>query len=267
MRPNRLKRRLARGELARGLSMMIPSPQLVEMAGHVGFDWVLLDCEHGTMTPESVETMTMAAELTGMTAIARPRSSTPEDILEVLERGVAGVQVPHVRSAQEAADVVAAVRFHPAGRRSLAARTRPAAYGLSGSLAEFARAANDELLVCVQIEDTQALGCLEEIVAVPGVDVVFIGPADLSQSLGHPGDAGHPDVRKAMARAFDTITRSGLHAGSAGTALRWTEYLDQGVLYVYTHLPGILADGSSQYLALGAGDRVGTPELSALDKP
>ena len=89
-----MKEKLHAGEPAFGVSVMIPSPQLVEMLGAYGFDWVLLDCEHGTLTLESVELMTMAAEAAGITAIARPMSNSPAHILQVLDRGVAGVQVP-----------------------------------------------------------------------------------------------------------------------------------------------------------------------------
>ena len=111
MHPNKMKAKLAAGDPALGLSLMIPSPQLVEMAGGVGFDWVLIDCEHGTITLETVELMIMAAEASGVTPIVRPRSNNAQDIVEVMDRGAAGVQVPHVvdgaaaRAAVEASSI------------------------------------------------------------------------------------------------------------------------------------------------------------------
>ena len=108
MKQNRMKEKLRAGEAAYGVSVMIPSPQIVEMVGAAGFDWVLLDCEHGTPTLESVEQMVMAAEACGITAIARPVTRSPEHILQVLDRGVMGVQVPHVNTAEEARQVEAA---------------------------------------------------------------------------------------------------------------------------------------------------------------
>jgi 4-hydroxy-2-oxoheptanedioate aldolase len=247
MRPNQMKRKLQSGGVARGLSMMIPSPQIVEIAGLIGFDWVLLDCEHGTMTLESVELMAMAAEACGITAVARPRSSEPDAILEVLERGVSGVQVPHVSSADQARDIVAATLYHPRGSRGLAARTRPAAYGIGIALEEYVRQANEELLICLQLEDREALQNVEAILEVPGVDIIFLGPSDLSQSLGHPGAADHPDVVAAMEQAFDVVLQHGRIAGSAGGVAQWNAYGQRGVRYLYAHLPAILAEGSRPF--------------------
>jgi len=97
-----MKEKLLGGGPAFGVSVMFPSPQVVEMIGGLGFDWVLIDCEHGSISPESVEVMAMAAELSGITPIARPRMNSPEAILEVMDRGVLGVQVPHVNTAADA---------------------------------------------------------------------------------------------------------------------------------------------------------------------
>ncbi|HVC11165.1 MAG TPA: aldolase/citrate lyase family protein, partial [Burkholderiales bacterium] len=144
MKANTMKRKLLAGEAALGVSLMIPSPQLVEMLGALGFDWVLLDCEHGTLSAESVELMAMAAEASGMTAIARPATRSAEHILRVLDRGVLGVQVPHVNPAEEARAVVRAVKYHPLGSRGLAAGTRAATYDAHGALADYVRAANEE---------------------------------------------------------------------------------------------------------------------------
>lgn len=257
MRANRLKARLTRGSVAPGLSLMLPSPQLVTVVGRLGFEWVLLDCEHGSISRESLELMTIAAEASGLTAIARPRDASPGAILEVLESGVMGVQVPHVSTAAAAREVVAAVKYHPLGSRGLAARTRPAGYGIGVALDQYAEHANAETLVCIQIEDRDGLDNLPEILEVDGVDVFFLGPSDLSQSLGHPGDADHPDVREAMAHAFETITRAGKTAGSAGGTERWQFYLEHGATYLYTHLPTVLAAGSREFidvtLAVGSG--------------
>src|SRR4026207_734898 len=116
MKPNRMKAKLAAGPPAIGGSGPVPSPQIVEMLGAFGFDWVLLDCEHGALTLESVELMAMAAEASGMTAIARPATRSADHILQVLDRGVMGVQVPHVNTAADAREGVQAVKSPPLGR-------------------------------------------------------------------------------------------------------------------------------------------------------
>src|ERR671929_1671994 len=157
MRANVMKAKLAAGQPALGLSVMIPSAQIVEMAGGLGFDWVLIDCEHGTISLETMELMIMAAEAGGVTPIVRPRSNGAQDIVEVMDRGAAGVQVPHVASRADAVAAVEAVKFHPMGRRSLAAGTRASGYGFRGSAGDFVAAANRETLVCVEIEDEAAI--------------------------------------------------------------------------------------------------------------
>jgi 4-hydroxy-2-oxoheptanedioate aldolase len=252
MRTNVMKAALARGEIAAGVSLMFASPQLVEIVARLGFNWVLLDCEHGAISVESLEVMTMAAEASGISAVARPRSSSREAILEVLERGVHGIQVPHVNTPEQARAVVEATKFAPEGSRGLAARTRPAGYGIGITLEEYSRLSNDETLICVQLEEEEALENLDDIVEVGGIDVFFLGPSDISQSLGLPGQAEHPDVRGAVDAAIATIVRGGRIAGSAGSAPSWDRYRQQGATYLYTHLPTILAAGAEEFLGASA---------------
>jgi len=249
MLKNRLKEKLLSGQPAFGVSVMFPSPQVVEMVGRLGFDWVLIDCEHGSISPESVELMAMAAELAGVTPIARPWSNSPEAILRLMDRGVMGVQVPHVNTAADARRAVESVKFHPRGTRGLAAGTRPAHYGFGVSAADYVEEANRETLVCIQLEEAEALGNLGEILQVEGVDVFFIGPSDLSQSLGYPGRSDAPEVREAMDRAFAAIVAAGKVPGSAGNLQAIRGYQRKGVRYLYTHLPTLLANGSREFLA------------------
>lgn len=241
---SRLQELLAASRLALGVSVMIPSPQIVEMVGALGFDWVLIDCEHGAVGPESVELMAMAAHGAGISAIARPPSADPVDILRLLDRGVDGIQVPHVGTADEAAGVVAAARFAPLGHRSLAAGTRAGGYGLGVTQTAHAAAANQDILICVQVEDVPALAHVDAIARVPGVDVVFVGPSDLSASLGHPGQADHSEVRAAMEHAFRRVVAVGARAGTAGGVPALRRYAARGVTYFYTHLPTLLQLGS-----------------------
>ena len=124
MKPNRMKEKMTRGEPALGCSVMFPSPQVVEMLGYAGFDWVLIDCEHGSIGLADVELMAMAADAVGITAIARPRTNAVSDIQAVMDRGVMGVQVPHVNTAEEARRTVAAVKFGAGAQRGLAVGTR-----------------------------------------------------------------------------------------------------------------------------------------------
>jgi 2-keto-3-deoxy-L-rhamnonate aldolase RhmA len=248
MKQNRMKDKLRAGEPVFGVSVMIPSPQIVEIIAAAGFDWVLLDCEHGTLTIESVELMAMAAEASGITAIARPATKSPEHILQVLDRGVMGVQVPHVNTAEDAREVVAAVKYHPAGRRGLAAGTRAAAYDSHGTLADYVKAANDATLIAIQLEDCPAIENIDALLKVDEIDVFFIGPSDLSQAMGHPGNPKAPAVAEAIDSSFRKMVAARRTPGTPATAENVRDVLDKGVRYIYTHLPRLLASSATAYL-------------------
>ena len=253
MKPNRMKAKLAAGEPAFGVSVMIPSPQIVEMVAAAGFDWVLLDCEHGTLTLESVELMAMAAEASGITAIARPVSRSAEHILQVLDRGVMGVQVPHVNTAADAREVLAAVKYHPVGKRGLAAGTRSAVYDSIGTLADYVKAANESTLIAIQLEDKEAIDNIDELLKVEGIDVFFIGPSDLSQSMGHPGNPKAPPVAEAIESSFRKMVAACRTPGTPATAENVRETIDKGVRYIYTHLPRLLSSSAKAYLKNARG--------------
>jgi 4-hydroxy-2-oxoheptanedioate aldolase len=251
MKPNRMKAKLYAGEPVLGCSLMFLSPQLVEMLGHAGFDWVLLDCEHGSLAPADVEIMAIAADAVGITAIARPRTNATADIQAVMDRGVMGVQVPHVNSAEDARRAVAAVKFGPGADRGLAVGTRPDDWGLGARMPDFTAAANRESLVCVQLEHEAAIRNVDEILKVYGVDVFFIGPSDLSQSMGHPGNPAEPSVAKAIADTRTKIAAAGKIPGMPATADNVAALVGGGVRYIYTHLPRLLGAGSAAFLKAG----------------
>ena len=255
MRTNTMKAKLLAGEPALGCSVMIPSPQIVEMLAHAGFDWVLIDLEHGTIGLESAELMIMAAEASGITPIARPRSNQPQDISAIMDRGAMGVQVPHINTAGDARRAVAAVKFGPGDNRGLAAGTRPDSYGLRRAMSDFVQQSNAESLVCVQLEHAAAVENVEEILRVEGVDVFFIGPSDLSQSMGHPGNPGAPPVKQAIDRMRQAIVAAGKCPGMPGTTESVPSLIAGGVRYIYTHLPRVLGAGAAGFLAAAGGPR------------
>ena len=189
MLSNPMKRKLLAGEPAFGVSVMFPSPHVVDMVGRLGFDWVLIDCEHGSISIESVEFMVLAAEAAGITPIARPQVNSFEAICQLMDRGVMGVQVPHVNNAADARRAVEAVKYHPLGERGLAAGLRSSSYGFGVSMSEYAEESNRETLVCVQLEEGEAVRNVDEIMSVEGVDVYFrraVRPLPVS---GVPGQA------------------------------------------------------------------------------
>ena len=251
---NAMKDLIARGQPAFGVSLMFPSPQLVEMVAYAGFDWVLIDCEHGSISPADVEVMAMAADASGITPIGRPRSNSTSDIQSIMDRGVKGVQVPHVNSPEDAKQAVAAVKFGPGAQRGLAAGTRPDRWGLGAKMSDFVTDANQGSLVCVQIEHSDAVANIEDILRVDGIDVYFIGPSDLSQSMGYPGNPKAPPVAEAIEKTLKQIRDAGRAPGMPAASSTVAEVAASGCKYIYTHLPKLLGAGAAAYLQAARGN-------------
>jgi 4-hydroxy-2-oxoheptanedioate aldolase len=251
MRTNQMKAQLQSGKPALGCSIMIPSPQMVEMAAHAGFDWVLIDMEHGTIGLETAELMIMAAEARGITPIVRPRSNASAEITSVMDRGAAGVQVPHINTANDARRALAAVKFGAGDNRGLAAGTRPDSYGLGKAMPDFVRDANTQSLVCIQLEHAAAIENVDALLAVDDIDVYFIGPSDLSQSMGHPGNPKAPPVREAIEKTLARIVAAGKTPGMPATAENLDQVIASGARYIYTHLPKLFGAGAQAFLSKG----------------
>lgn len=251
---NVMKEKFAAGQAAFGVSVMFPSPQLVEMIGYAGFDWVLIDCEHGSIGLADVEVMAMAADAAGITAIARPKSNSSADIQSVMDRGVKGVQVPHVNTRADAERAVQAVKFGPGAGRGLAAGTRPDRWGLGAKMTDFVAEANATSLVCVQIEHEAAVRNVDDLLEVEGIDVFFIGPSDLSQSMGHPGNAKAAPVAAAIDETLARIRAAGKTPGMPAAQGDVGGVLDKGCRYIYTHLPKLIGAGAGAYLKAARGE-------------
>jgi 4-hydroxy-2-oxoheptanedioate aldolase len=230
--------RLLRGtEVVRGVFVGIPSPALVEMCGFAGFDFVVIDNEHGAASLETTEHMVRAAKAADIAPIVR---CTEPDILRVMDLGAAGIQVPAVGSAAQAQRIVELARYTPAGHRGAAFSTRAAGYGFYGGAAHVT-ASNEGTAVVVMIETPEALRNLDAIVAVPGVDAAFIGPSDLSFNLGHPADPGHADVQAAIADALARIARSPVVPGiMAITPDEYRRYRQWGGRYMTTVITAVV---------------------------
>jgi 4-hydroxy-2-oxoheptanedioate aldolase len=228
---NSLRSRLAAGDVVVGPFVGLNCPDLVEIMGIAGCDFCVIDTEHGPMDPESIQHMVRAAELSGMTPIVRVPRAEPVDILKVLDIGAQGIHVPQVNSRQSAVEVVKAAKYHPEGMRGVAV-PRALSYGLR-PLGEALAEANREVMVIVHCENADGLGKLEEIASVEGVDMVFVGPYDLSQSLGVPGEIFHPSMVKAVSRALDGISSAGKPAGIFVTSTDEAKRrIDEGFRYI-----------------------------------
>jgi 4-hydroxy-2-oxoheptanedioate aldolase len=245
MRENRAKRTLAAGGTLSVINPQSTSAGLVEMLGHMGFDAVFIDCEHGSADWEEVEHLSRAAELSGMTPIARVQSHDPAIITRTLDRGVGGIQAPHVNTRAEAEAVVRGAKYAPLGIRGFAGGRAALGY----SLEEYARRANEETLVIVMLEEAEALANLDAILQVENIDVFFIAPSDLAQSMGHPGRADHPDVQRAIDDGLVRIRAAGRVAGTLVTPASVGHYRSLGVQFLYVSLSNLLAPSIKDFLA------------------
>ena len=245
MRTNRTKAKLRAGEVVVGSFLSIPAPQTVEILGYLGFDFVIIDAEHGGPDPSMVENMIRAAETSGVTPIVRVPRIEHNTIGWYLDRGAQGVQVPMVHTRQDAELVIRAAKYQPVGLRGLGA-ARPAEYFLTGPRSAYFEAANAETLVVCQIESPQAIANLPEMLSVDGVDVFFVAPGDLSHSLGLTDQIDHPRVAEAISGALRTIVGRGKRAGFV--SFQEGEYLAQGVRYFANLDVNLFVSGAKRWL-------------------
>jgi len=202
---NRLKTKLSRGETANGVILQWPSPEIVEYLGHLGFDYVFIDAEHGYIGRERCADMCRAADASGIVPLVRVPENNAATILGYLECGAMGIIVPHVSTAEGAAAAAAAVRYAPLGHRGGGSSTRPANYGATQTSTEYFTRANETILLYVMIEDMEGVDNLDAILAVDGVDVVAFGPGDFALSMGYPGQSNHPEVQRIIGAAREKI--------------------------------------------------------------
>jgi len=231
---------LLRGERALlGMFVGPPAPALVEMCGHAGCDFVIIDNEHGPSGIETTEHLLRAARAAGVIPVVRTLEA---DILRVLDIGASGIQVPQVNTAEQAARIVAAAKYPPAGTRGAAFSTRAAGFGFFGGEGHV-RDSNEGTAVIIMAETRTAIANIDAILAVPGIDAVFFGPNDLSFSLGYPGQIQHPEVVGAIehgiARALAAGVAPGVLALNPADFHRWRK---AGARYLPMVLTGVLAN-------------------------
>ena len=247
---NRFKESISAGRPVFGFYLHFPCPELVEFMGLAGFDYVFIDAEHFAFGLETTQALVRAAQLTGMTPIARVPKNDPELILGYLETGVQGIIVPHTNTADEARAAVQAVKYHPLGHRGAGSTSRAADYGLTQTAPEYFEEANRQTLVIALVEEKAGIENLHEIVTVEGVDAVSIGSGDLAMSLGYPGQANHPQVRPLVEQAKAQIKASGKAlGGTVANAEAAQEALAGGALYITLSLGVLMGQTVRGFLA------------------
>jgi len=225
------KKRLSDGEAVFGPFMKTSDAAFVEIAGHAGFDFVILDMEHAPFTYSNLQNLVMAAELSGTLPIIRAQNSSDIFISKALDFGALGVQIPHITNANEAKACISAAKFHPEGQRGMDPFVRAASYSSVPADKYFSQA--NEALIIIQLEGKEAIDNLEEIMNVDGIDILFIGPYDLSQSMGVPGQVDHPLVTGHMESIVNRARERGIVVGTFTDTLESARmWRDAGIQYI-----------------------------------
>jgi 4-hydroxy-2-oxoheptanedioate aldolase len=245
---NPFKRALRAGQRQIGLWSSLSSNYSVEVIAGAGFDWILLDTEHSPNDLENLLTQLQAAAPYPSHSVVRVPWNDMVTIKRVLDIGAQSLLIPYVSTADEARAAVSHTRYPPAGVRGVAGTTRATRFG---RIKDYAQRAHDEICVLVQVETQAALDSIEAICAIDGVDGVFIGPADLHASLGHPGEIANPKVKPLIDEAVRRIRKAGKAPGiltpSEADARHW---LECGALFVAVGADvGILARGAEALAA------------------
>lgn len=244
---NRFKRALGEGRPLIGLWSVLANATVAELLGGAGYDWLLIDMEHAPNELPGVQAQLQALRGSGTAPIVRPPWNDMVWVKRVLDLGAQTLLIPYVQTAEEAAQAVSYMRYPPAGRRGVAGGTRATQWG---RVRDYYQRCERELCLLVQVESRQGLENLDTIAATPGVDGVFIGPADLSADLGHLGDPQHPEVKAAIEDAVGRIRAAGKAAGilarGEDAARRW---LEAGCTFVAVGVDAVLLAQAADNLA------------------
>jgi 4-hydroxy-2-oxoheptanedioate aldolase len=237
---NLVKQKLRDGEIVKGCFLGFHSASLVEILGLSGFDFVVIDNEHGSFSWGEIEDMVRAAEIVNLTPIVRVAYG-PSDIQKALDRGAMGIHVPMVSSKEDAENVVKKAKFPPLGERGTAYSVRSAKYGKNIGQA-YLQESNEEILVAIHIETPQAVENIEEILSVRGIDVCFIGPTDLSVTMGYGKEgASHPQVQKAINDVLEKALSMGMPVGTlTGNAAGVKDRVQWGARYIAVGITPVL---------------------------
>lgn len=246
-----LRHRILAGETLYGSFAQLGSPVAAELLARAGFDWVIIDLEHGAGTETDLLASLLAISTTSAAALVRPQSAERMRIGRALDHGAHGLMIPRVDVPDQAREAITFMRFPPDGIRGLALTTRGA--GLAERTHADVRTINEHLVGIIQIESPSAVEHAAEIAAIDGADVLFIGPSDLTHSMGIPGEFGHPSYLEAIDRV---VAAADGHGKATGILLRdrsaLDRHLERGIRFI-----GLGSDAS--FIAGGARAVAGVP--------
>ncbi len=255
MRNSKVLKRLRAGEPVFCLKSTYALPDVVELMGLLGADVVWICNEHIEIGSSQQRGIMRAGRAADIDIMFRRAYNGYSGLIRLLELGCSGLMIPHCKNAAMAAEIVRATKFQPLGNRGLDGVSADSDYGIH-PLAEYIEHANRETFLMMQIEDVEAVDEIEAIAAVPGIDLIFIGPADLSHSLGCPGDLKNPRIREVIARTVRACRENHIWCGTAGLDSEYTrELLNLGVNFI---------TGRSEYAMVREGIKSSLAEIARI---
>ena len=231
MRKSRVLRRMRNGEVAVCVKANLNDPRNIELAAMCGVDCIWICMEHVPTDYSYVENAVRAAKNYDTDILTRVAKGSYNDFIRPLEADSTGIMVPHLMSLEEAKKIVYFTKFHPIGRRPIDGGNQDGKYCLVDGN-DYIKQANEERFVVVQIEDPEPMAELEEICALPGIDMIFFGPGDFSQGIGAPNDFSNPYLLESRKRIAETARRHGKFAGTVGGAGNFNDLVEMGYNFI-----------------------------------
>ncbi|MDD8016715.1 MAG: aldolase/citrate lyase family protein [Acidobacteriota bacterium] len=231
MRKSRVLAKMRSGGIAGCLKLNVDNVRVAEIAAMSGIDCLWLDMEHVANDWSTIEAQILAAKAYDVDVMVRVGRGSYSDYIRPLEIDATGIMVPHIMSLEDARNVVRMTRFHPLGRRPIDGGNADGAYARL-NVKEYIRQANDQRFLIFQIEDPEPVDDMEEIAALPGVDMLFFGPGDFSHSLGVPGEWQHPKLIETRRRVAEAARKHGKFAGTTGSVHDVAMFADMGYQFL-----------------------------------
>lgn len=246
---NRAKRKLKAGQPAYGVISTTDDPQLAELFGLAGFDFYMLDAEHGLLDAAQAVNVVRACERVNMTPMVRIGSKDPKIVLQYLDAGMMGVMMPGLETLDEIKMLVDSVKYPPVGKRGMGL-TRASGYiAVGNEAADYINFSNEQIMAIPQFEDAALIDHFEEMISQPGVDAVVIGPRDLSLNMGFPDGPNHPEVQEMIDRVVAVCKRAGVAAGiTAGSRADSAKQVARGATMILAIAQFMIASGSREFL-------------------
>jgi len=246
---NRTKQKLKSGQPVYGALSTSDDPQLAELFGLAGFDYYMLDAEHGLMDAAQVVNVICACERLNMTPMVRVGSKDPKLVLQYMDAGMLGVMMPGLESTSEVKMLIDAVKYAPVGKRGMGI-TRASGYVAVGQEAvDYINFTNEQTMVIPQFEDAALIDRFKEMISQPGVDAVVIGPRDLSLNMGFPDGPNHPEVQEMIDRVIALCKKANVIVGiTAGTRADSAKQVARGATMILAIAQFVIMAGSKEFL-------------------